>query len=58
MSELEGDIDRLDDLVRPDDSGEKLRMLAFAGYRNSAELRVNGRMVRFAEPLDPAGTTW
>jgi phosphatidate phosphatase APP1 len=56
--ELEGDLDRLQTMVRGDASGTKLRMLAYAGYRNAAELRVKGRMVRYAEPLEAGHGTW
>lgn len=45
-------------MVRGEPSGDKLRMLAFAGYRNATELRVKGRMVRFAEPLTAGSDTW
>ncbi|RVT90441.1 App1 family protein [Sphingomonas crocodyli] len=31
----------------------RVRMLAYAGFRNARELSVSGRIVRFAEPLDP-----
>ncbi len=30
----------------------KVRMLAYAGYRNAERLRVKGRIVRYQEPLD------
>lgn len=36
-------------------SSVRVRVLAYAGYRNAAELRVTGRIVRWREPLD-AGT--
>lgn len=50
--ELEQDIDRLTRLLPARGDG-RVRMLAYAGYRNAAELRVTGRIVRFAETLDP-----
>jgi phosphatidate phosphatase APP1 len=53
--ELENDIDRLRRLLPSRPSG-KVRMLAYAGYRNDRELRLMGRIVRFAEALDPRDT--
>lgn len=50
--EIEGDIDRLVRLIPAPDDG-KVRMLAYAGYRNASEIRVMGRILRFAESLDP-----
>ncbi|RYG75729.1 MAG: hypothetical protein EON59_17855, partial [Alphaproteobacteria bacterium] len=50
--ELERDIDRLTRLLPASGDG-RVRMLAYAGYRNATELRVMGRIVRFAEALDP-----
>lgn len=35
----------------------KVRMLAYAGYRNATRLRIKGRIVRYQEPLD-AATKW
>jgi phosphatidate phosphatase APP1 len=54
----EGDVDRVSRLLAGDGAGRKLRMLAYAGYRNTRSLRVSGRMVRFSEPLKPGETTW
>ncbi|TZG25725.1 App1 family protein [Sphingomonas montanisoli] len=50
--ELERDIDRLTRLL-PSRGDGRVRMLAYAGYRNATELRVSGRIVRFADALDP-----
>ena len=56
--ELESDLDRLQDALTGDERDDKLRMLAFAGYRNASEVRVRGRMVRFTEPLAAGVGTW
>ena len=50
--ELEQDVDRLSRFL-PSKRDGKVRMLAYAGHRNSSELRVTGRIVRYAEALDP-----
>lgn len=36
----------------------KVRLLAYAGYRNAHEARVSGRVVRYEEPLDAGEGTW
>lgn len=56
--ELEADIDRLQNFLAGDAHGERVRMLAYAGYRNGAEMRVSGRIVRYAEPLKTGRSTW
>jgi len=50
--ELERDVDRLQDLLSPSSAVRKVRMLAYAGYRNAREVRVSGRIVRYDDPLD------
>ena len=55
--ELEQDIDRFTDAVSRDRRG-KVRLLAYAGYRNGSEARVRGRIVRYAESLDPGDSMW
>lgn len=55
--ELEQDIDRVSDFVSGD-SRAKVRLLAYAGYRNGTEARVMGRIVRYADPLDPGDSMW
>ncbi len=50
--ELERDVDRLQDLLAPSSAVRKVRMLAYAGYRNAQEVRVSGRIVRYDDPLD------
>ncbi|MET0372930.1 MAG: phosphatase domain-containing protein [Rhizorhabdus sp.] len=50
--EIESDIDRLVRLL-PSSGDGRVRMLAYAGYRNADEIRVMGRIVRFADALDP-----
>ncbi|MET1755784.1 phosphatase domain-containing protein [Novosphingobium sp. RD2P27] len=56
--ELEGDLEGLQNLLSGDRRDDQLRMLAFAGYRNDAELRVRGRMVRSRNLPTPNDTTW
>ncbi len=52
-ADLERDIDRIDDYFSAgDDPERKVRMLAYAGYRNSERVRVKGRIVRYEKPLD------
>lgn len=46
-------VDRADAVVtRRDRKDRRVRMLAYAGYRNASEVRVMGRIVRYAEPLN------
>lgn len=56
-SSIEADVDRLHGFLAGDTRGQKVRMLAYAGYRNATELRVCGRIVRYFEPLAPGETT-
>lgn len=50
---LEEDMDRLEDLVSAGEGhAKKVRLLAYAGYRNAHTLRLKGRIVRYRKPLD------
>ncbi len=52
-ADLERDIDQIDDLFAAgDDPERKVRLLAYAGYRNSERARLKGRIVRYEKPLD------
>jgi phosphatidate phosphatase APP1 len=52
-ADLERDFDTLEGLVSAGEGHDrKVRLLAFAGYRNSKRLRLKGRIVRFRKPLD------
>lgn len=52
-ADLERDIDRIDDFFSAgDDPERKVRLLAYAGYRNGERARVKGRIVRYEKPLD------
>jgi phosphatidate phosphatase APP1 len=52
-ADLERDIDRIEDIFSSgDDPERKLRLLAYAGYRNDTTVRVKGRVVRYEKPLD------
>lgn len=51
--ELERDLDVVDDLLEQgEEHDRKVRVLAYAGYRNGRMVRLNGRIVRYEEPLD------
>ena len=53
IAELEQDIDRFDDLLAQGEGHEsKVRVLAYAGYRNAEVARLKGRIVRYEKPLD------
>ncbi|HWH18201.1 MAG TPA: phosphatase domain-containing protein [Allosphingosinicella sp.] len=53
IADLERDIDRIGDLVSAGEGhGKKVRLLAYAGYRNERLLRLKGRIVRYRKPLD------
>ena len=54
IADLEHDIDLVDDLLAHGEGHDrKVRLLAYAGYRNAERVRVKGRVVRFEKPLDP-----
>ena len=53
IAQLERDIDRFDDLLALGEGhADKVRVLAYAGYRNERSVRVKGRVVRYEKPLD------
>jgi phosphatidate phosphatase APP1 len=53
VADLERDIDTVEDAIGMGEGHQaKVRLLAFAGYRNSELLRLKGRIVRFKKPLD------
>jgi phosphatidate phosphatase APP1 len=50
---LERDVDLVEDaLQRGEGHDRKVRLLAYAGYRNAGLARVRGRIVRYGTPLD------
>jgi phosphatidate phosphatase APP1 len=53
ISGLEGDLDRIRDAIPGEENlPRKVRLLAYAGYRNARLARLRGRIVRYAQPLD------
>lgn len=53
VADLERDIDTLKDTFgRGEGHHAKVRLLAYAGYRNDELLRLKGRIVRYKKPLD------
>jgi phosphatidate phosphatase APP1 len=53
IADLERDIDTISDILDGRDSrDDKVRLLAYAGYRSAAAVRLKGRIVRYAKPLD------
>ena len=51
--DLERALDRIDDFFSAgDDPERKIRLLAYAGYRNDKVARLKGRIVRYEKPLD------
>ena len=51
--DLEADIDRIEDALSAGEGHTaKVRLLAYAGYRNAHEVRLSGRIVRHKPPLD------
>jgi phosphatidate phosphatase APP1 len=58
VADLERDIDTVEDLAGLGEGHHaRVRLLAFAGYRNSELLRLKGRIVRFKKPLDAGEST-
>jgi phosphatidate phosphatase APP1 len=50
---LERDIDTIDSVIGAGEGRtDRVRMLAYAGYRNDRIVRVSGRIVRYGKPLD------
>src|SRR3990170_6510936 len=53
VADLEQDLDRIEDLLAQGEGYDrKVRILAYAGYRNAHHLRIKGRIVRDEKPLD------
>jgi len=53
IADLERDLDTVGDfLVEGEGLDRKVRLLAYAGYRNAVAARVKGRIVRYSKPLD------
>lgn len=53
IAELEADLDRFEDLLGQGEGYDrKVRLLAYAGYRNDRTVRIKGRVVRYEKPLD------
>ena len=51
--DLERDLDLIDDLLeRGEGHDRKIRVLAYAGYRNDRSVRLKGRIIRYEEPLN------
>jgi phosphatidate phosphatase APP1 len=59
IADLERDLDRIQDLMmQGEDRDRKIRVLAYAGYRNAQALRLKGRIVRYQKPLDAGEGTF
>ena len=57
-ADLEQDIDRIDDLMSQGEGHDRrVRVLAYAGYRNADTVRVSGRVVRFESDRKASGGT-
>ena len=53
VADLEHDLDLFDDLLEQGEGYDrKVRVLAYAGYRNDLVARLKGRIVRYEKPLD------
>ena len=53
LAGLERDVDAIGDLLSAGEGHDrKVRLLAYAGYRNAREARLRGRVVRYEKPLD------
>lgn len=53
VADLEQDIDQIADALGAGEGHrDRVRMLAYAGYRNERLLRLKGRIVRYEKPLD------
>jgi phosphatidate phosphatase APP1 len=56
---LERDVDLIEDLLSAGEGHtEKVRLLAYAGYRNDRIVRLKGRIVRYRNPLDAGEGTF
>ena len=52
-ADLEQDLDLIEDLLGQGEGYDrKVRLLAYAGYRNEKTARLKGRIVRYEKPLD------
>ena len=58
IADLERDLDRIEDLVSAGEHKRKVRLLAYAGYRNERTMRLKGRIVRYKPPLDAGEGGW
>lgn len=59
IADVERDLDRLADLIGEGEGHEqRVRVLAYAGYRTQERVHVKGRVVRFAPGLTKAVGTW
>ena len=59
ISGLESDLDQIRNAVTDrEEAHHKVRLLAYAGYRNDRLARVKGRIVRYAQPLDAHDGLW
>src|SRR4028118_1954459 len=53
VADLERDLDLIEDLLGQGEGYDrKVRLLAYAGYRNERAVRIKGRIVRYEKPLD------
>jgi phosphatidate phosphatase APP1 len=53
IADFERDIDRIEDALGEGEGHDrKVRLLAYAGYRNAETVRLRGRIVRYKKPLD------
>ena len=53
IADLERDLDLFEDLLGQGEGYDrKVRLLAYAGYRNERTVRLKGRIVRYEKPLD------
>jgi phosphatidate phosphatase APP1 len=53
IADFERDIDRVEDaLGEGEGQDRKVRLLAYAGYRNELTVRLKGRVVRYKKPLN------
>lgn len=53
IADLEADLDRVADALAEGEGLEhRVRLLAYAGYRTPGSVRLRGRVVRYAPPLD------
>jgi phosphatidate phosphatase APP1 len=53
VADLENDLDRFEDLLAQGEGHDRrVRLLAYAGFRNANLVKVKGRVVRYANPLD------